>query len=39
MIVRGFFEQVVSQIHDETIRDDVLTALAGRIGFADEEAA
>ena len=39
MIVRGFFEQVVSQIHDETIRAEVLTALAGRIGFADEDAA
>jgi Fe-S cluster assembly protein SufD len=39
MIVRGFFEQVVSQIHYETIRAEVLTALAGRIGFADEDAA
>jgi Fe-S cluster assembly protein SufD len=39
MIVRGFFEQVVGQIHDETIRSDVLAALAGRIGLADEEAA
>jgi Fe-S cluster assembly protein SufD len=36
MIVRGFFEQVVGQIHDETIRERVLAALAGRIGFADE---
>jgi Fe-S cluster assembly protein SufD len=36
MIVRGFFEQVVAQIHDETIRERVLTALARRIGFADE---
>ncbi len=32
MIVRGFFEQVVSQIHDETIRDRILSALARRIG-------
>ncbi len=39
MIVRGFFEQVVGQIHDETIRDAVLAALARRIGFAEEEAA
>jgi Fe-S cluster assembly protein SufD len=39
MIVRGFFEQVVAQIHDETIRNDVLAALAGRIGLADEDAA
>jgi Fe-S cluster assembly protein SufD len=36
MIVRGFFEQVVAQIHDETIRERVLAALARRIGFADE---
>lgn len=36
MIVRGFFEQVVAQIHDETIRERVLTALARRIGFAEE---
>jgi Fe-S cluster assembly protein SufD len=32
MIVRGFFEQVVSQIGDETIRARVLAALAKRIG-------
>jgi len=32
MIVRGFFEQVVSQIGDETIRGRVLDALARRIG-------
>ena len=34
MIVRGFFEQVVAQIADETIRTSVLAALAGRIGSA-----
>jgi Fe-S cluster assembly protein SufD len=39
MIVRGFFEQVVAQIHDETIRDRVLGALAGRIGTTEEQAA
>jgi Fe-S cluster assembly protein SufD len=39
MIVRGFFEQVVGQIHDETIRQRVLAALAGRIGFGEEHAA
>jgi Fe-S cluster assembly protein SufD len=39
MIVRGFFEQVVGQIHDETIREQVLAALARRIGFTEEEAA
>lgn len=39
MIVRGFFEQVVGQVHDETIRAEVLAALARRIGFSDEEAA
>jgi Fe-S cluster assembly scaffold protein SufB len=39
MIVRGFFEQVVGQIHDETIRERVLAALARRIGFAEEQAA
>jgi Fe-S cluster assembly protein SufD len=39
MIVRGFFEQVVAQVHDATIRGDVLAALAGRIGLADEDAA
>lgn len=32
MIVRGFFEQVVSQVHSETIRQRVLAALAPRIG-------
>jgi hypothetical protein len=32
MIVRGFFEQVVAQIVDETIRERILAALAGRIG-------
>jgi Fe-S cluster assembly protein SufD len=35
MIVRGFFEQVVAQIHDETIRERVLAALARRIGSSD----
>jgi Fe-S cluster assembly protein SufD len=39
MIVRGFFEQVVGQIHDETIRERVLAALARRIGFEEEQAA
>ncbi len=41
MIVRGFFEQVVAQIGDETIRDAVLDALARRIGsdVSDEVAA
>jgi Fe-S cluster assembly protein SufD len=39
MIVRGFFEQVVSQVHDETIRERVLGALAGRIGTSEEQAA
>jgi len=39
MIVRGFFEQVVAQIGDETIRHEVLGALAGRIGATDDEAA
>jgi Fe-S cluster assembly protein SufD len=39
MIVRGFFEQVVAQIHDETIRGRVLGALAGRIGTTEEQAA
>jgi Fe-S cluster assembly protein SufD len=38
MIVRGFFEQVVAQIHSEPIRERVLEALAGRIG-SDVEAA
>jgi Fe-S cluster assembly protein SufD len=32
MIVRGFFEQVVSQIHSEEIRQQVLSALSARIG-------
>ncbi len=32
MIVRGFFEQVVSQVRSETIRQRVLGALAPRIG-------
>jgi Fe-S cluster assembly protein SufD len=32
MIVRGFFEQVVGQVHDEVIRERVLAALARRIG-------
>ena len=39
MIVRGFFEQVVGQVQDETIRERVLAALARRIGFSEEEAA
>jgi Fe-S cluster assembly protein SufD len=39
MIVRGFFEQVVAQVHDETIRARVLEALAGRIGTTEEQAA
>jgi Fe-S cluster assembly protein SufD len=39
MIVRGFFEQVVGQVHDETIRHAVLAALARRIGSAEEQAA
>jgi len=39
MIVRGFFEQVVAQINDETIRGRVLGALAGRIGTTEEQAA
>jgi Fe-S cluster assembly protein SufD len=41
MIVRGFFEQVVSQIVDATIRERVLAALARRIGTdsSDEVAA
>ena len=36
MIVRGFFEQVVAQVDDETIRERVLDALASRIG-TDED--
>ncbi|HEY8170919.1 MAG TPA: SufD family Fe-S cluster assembly protein [Candidatus Limnocylindria bacterium] len=39
MIVRGFFEQVVSKIEDETIRARVLDSLAGRIGRAEDEVA
>jgi Fe-S cluster assembly protein SufD len=35
MIVRGFFEQVVAQIDDATIRERVLTALAARIGTTE----
>jgi Fe-S cluster assembly protein SufD len=38
MIVRGFFEQVVARIEDETIRERVLAALAGRIGTTEEPA-
>ena len=36
MIVRGFFEQVLAQIHTELIREQVLTALAPRIGTTEE---
>ena len=39
MIVRGFFEQVVRQIGDETIRENVLAALATRIGIEELDAA
>jgi Fe-S cluster assembly protein SufD len=39
MIVRGFFEQVVAQLDDETIRARVLDALASRIGSATGEVA
>ena len=35
MIVRGFFEQVVAQVHDEMIRERVLAALARRIGTTE----
>jgi Fe-S cluster assembly protein SufD len=35
MIVRGFFEQVVAQIGDETVRERVLAALARRIGSSE----
>jgi Fe-S cluster assembly protein SufD len=35
MIVRGFFEQVVAQLDDATIRERVLTALAARIGTTE----
>ncbi|MBA2632438.1 MAG: SufD family Fe-S cluster assembly protein [Chloroflexi bacterium] len=37
MIVRGFFEQVVAKIEDETIRERVLAALAHRIGSTEEQ--
>ena len=37
MIVRGFFEQVVAKIADETIRSRVLAALAGRIGATESD--
>ena len=39
MIVRGFFERVVSQIDSEPIKARVLGALAERIGSAEEAAA
>jgi Fe-S cluster assembly protein SufD len=39
MIVRGFFERVVSQIDSEPIKARVLDALAARIGAVEEEAA
>ena len=39
MIVRGFFEQVVAKVEDETIRTRVLAALAGRIGTTEDVAA
>jgi Fe-S cluster assembly protein SufD len=39
MIVRGFFERVVSQIDSEPIKARVLGALAGRIGSSEEAAA
>jgi Fe-S cluster assembly protein SufD len=39
LIVRGFFEQVVRQIGDETIRERVLAALATRIGIEELYAA
>lgn len=39
LIVRGFFEQVVRQIGDETIREAVLAALATRIGVEELVAA
>jgi len=35
MIVRGFFEQVVAKIEDETIRERILGALARRIGTTE----
>jgi len=37
MIVRGFFEQVVSQVNSETIRQRVLSALAPRIGVSEDD--
>ncbi len=36
MIVRGFFEQVVARIGDETIRASILGALASRIGTTED---
>jgi Fe-S cluster assembly protein SufD len=39
MIVRGFFERVVSQIDSEPIKARVLGALATRIGSSEEAAA
>jgi Fe-S cluster assembly protein SufD len=39
MIVRGFFEQVVAQVRDETIRERILGALGRRIGSDAERAA
>jgi Fe-S cluster assembly protein SufD len=36
MIVRGFFEQVVARIEDETIRERILAALARRIGTTED---
>lgn len=39
MIVRGFFEQVVAQLDDETIRSRVLGALAARIGSSEDPSA
>jgi Fe-S cluster assembly protein SufD len=39
MIVRGFFEQVTAQVRDETIRERILAALAGRIGSSTEQVA
>ena len=39
MIVRGFFERVVSQIDSEPIKARILHALAPRIGETDEVAA
>jgi Fe-S cluster assembly protein SufD len=38
MIVRGFFEQVVSQLPSERIKAAVLGALSGRIGSELETA-